>query len=337
MTTRRYCVRILSSYIFGEDTVPHRDMGKRNRWFHGFVKSLTRNGSSVSEFDLGFVRLPPQPTPLTEIVERFDREGVELLICAGTDAVLRWLSAGRGTPVLYFGAHPENHGLDATAREHVSGVRLNLPLVWSFENFSMVGELLPDVRDVFVPLNLNSPFAFPDVRANYELFRRTHRSGWITGPSTHIGYRSVYFLAERLGCRYHEAPFADLAELERRLDEIPPGPTSAVVGFNDSVLLDGAVDRILTIVRGRRLPLFWVNNPAIVQADGIADFSSDFEKVGERVGEMCLEVLRNHTPMSAVPFAADQGERFTLNLRRCSELGVSVGEETRKRFHTLVV
>jgi ABC-type uncharacterized transport system substrate-binding protein len=332
----RYCVRILSSYIYEHEDVPHRDMGRKNRWFHGFVRSLTRNGSSLNAFDIEFVRLPPPPARLSDIADRFDREGVQLLICAGTDAVVRWLSAGLKIPVLYFGAHPENHGLDVLTRGHITGVRLNLPLVWNFENFSLVRELLPEVRDVFIPLNLDSPFAFPDVRANYELFRRQHQSPWITGPSSHLGYRSVYFLAARLDCRYHEGPFATIAELDRCLDDIPAGPTSAVVGFNDLVLLEGALDRVLTIVRDRGLPLFWVNNANIVRAAGVADFSSDFEKVGERLGEMCLRIVRDNASVRAVPFATDQGERFSLNLRRCSELGLAPGEHTRQRFHAML-
>lgn len=333
---RRFCVRVLSSYIYEREDVPHREMGRKNRWFHGFVKSLTRGGSGLQEFDVDFVRLPQPPASLASLVERFDREGVQLLICAGTDAVLRWLSTGRNTPVLYFGAHPENHGLDVITRAHVTGVRLNLPLIWNFENFSIVRELLPAVRDVFIPLNLDSPFAFPDVRANYDLFRRQHRSPWITAPSSHIGYRSVYFLAARLDCRYHEGPFASLEELGRCLLDIPSGPTSAVVGFNDLLLLDGALERVLTIVRERDLPLFWVNNPAIVGAGGIADFSSDFEKVGEQLGEMCLAIVRDKVPVCDVPFATDRGERFGLNPRRCAELGITPGDATRKRFHAML-
>jgi ABC-type uncharacterized transport system substrate-binding protein len=329
-------VRVLSSYIYDDPTdVPYREMGRKNRWFHGFVKTLTRTGSSLRDFDIRFVRLPPPPDDLARLAVEFESERVDLLICAGTDAVLRWVSAGRTIPVLYFGAHPENHGLDVAARDYVSGVRLNLPLVWSPENFALIHELVAEVRDVFVPLNLDSPFAFPGVRTNFELFRRRGAGAWISAPSTYLGYRSVSFLARCLGCGYHEAPFAGLDELERCLREIPSGSTNAIVGFNDIVLLEGAVDRLLAFVRARRMPLFWINNASVVQAGGVADFSSDFEKVGERLGEMSLAILRDRTPMCTIPFEADQGERFTLNLRRCAELGITPGDGVRARFHAV--
>jgi hypothetical protein len=334
--TRPYRVRVLSSYIYGQEDIPHRRMGRENRWFHGFVRSLTRNGSGLNDFDLDFVRLPQPPATLHDQVKAFLESGVQLLICPGTDAVLRWSAECRDIPTLYFGAHPDNHGLEVITHGHASGIRLNLPLIWSFENFCLIQALLPDVRDIFIPLNLRSAFAFPDVRANYELCRRQHGTAWITGPSSHLGYRSVYFLAQRLGCRYHEGPFVDLEELSRLLREIPPGIASALVGFNDLLLRDGVLDVILEIVRDRQLPLFWINNVPVVKAGGVADFSSDFEKVGERLGEMALQVLRDEIPISTIPLAEDQGERLTLNRQRVEELGITVGEDVRKRFHRVL-
>jgi hypothetical protein len=336
MMARPYRVRVLSSYIYGRENIPHREMGRDNRWFHGFVRSLTRNGSSLSDFDLEFVRLPQPPARLGDIADAFVGSGVQLVICPGTDAVLRWSEVSRDIPTLYFGAHPENHGLEVITHKHVTGIRLNLPLIWSFENFSLLRALLPEVREVFIPLNLDSPFAFPGVRANYELFRRRHGTSWITDPSSHIGYRSVYFLASRLGCRYHEGPFMDLAQLSGMLAEIPPGPTSALIGFNDVLLRDGALDVVLEIVRDRDLPLFWVNNGPVVKAGGVADFSSDFERVGERLGDMSLQVLRDEVPVGDIPFANDPGERLTLNLQRCHELGITAADEIRKRFHRVL-
>ena len=150
-----------------------------------------------------------------------------LVICAGTDGALRWSAANPGLPTLYFGAHPDNHGLEIISRPEVSGVRLNLPLIWSRDTFSLIGDLLPDLRDIFIVLNLQSEFAFPGVRANYGLSRRLHGPGWITAPSTHLGYRAVSFLASGIGCRYHEGPFADLGELDALLRQIPAG---ALVG-----------------------------------------------------------------------------------------------------------
>src|SRR5262249_37759871 len=108
MTARPFRVRVLSSYIYAHENVPHRDMGRNNRWFHGFVRSLTRNGSGLRDFDLEFVPLPQPPATLGDIADAFVRGGVQLVICLGTDAVLRWSDACRRIPTLYCGAHPEN-------------------------------------------------------------------------------------------------------------------------------------------------------------------------------------------------------------------------------------
>src|SRR5262249_13298171 len=201
----------------------------------------------------------------------------------------------------------ENHGLEVITQENVSGVRLNLPLIWRFENFSLLEALLPEVRDVYIPLNLRSEFAFPGVRANYDRSRRQSAATWIDAPSSALGYRSVSFLADRLGCRYHEGPFGDLVELERLLRDVTPGTTTALVGFNDFILLDGALDVLLEAVRTRELPLFWINNVPIVKAGGVADFSSDFEKVGERLGEMSVSILKDGVAVGEIPFADDPG------------------------------
>ena len=176
--------------------------------------------------------------------------------------------------------------------------------------------------------------SFAPTQANYGAYRRAHRDPWIAGPSSFIGFRSVYFLAERLRCRYYEGPFRDLDELASSLRLITPGRTTALVGFNDTALLEGAVGLLLRIVRERGLALFWVNNWPIARAGGVADFSSDFEKTGERLGEMAVKILRG-VSVGAIPFSEDPGERFTLNLRRCAELGILVRDDVRARFHAV--
>jgi len=331
---RPYRVRVLSSYIYSHDEhIPHRDMARDNRWFHGFTKSVLRRGSGLADFDIQFLRLPPPPSSFPDVVDRVLQDNAHLVICAGVDAVTRWAPVSDDIPTVYFGGHPENHGLDVLARPNVTGVRLNLPVIWSFENFSIIRDLLPGVREIFVPV---SPLlSFAPSRANYRAFRRQRRDPWISGPSSFIGFRSLYFLADRLGCRYHEGPFADLDELASSLRVITPGTTTALVVFNDTVLLAGAVNVLLEIVRERGLALFWVNNWPIARAGGVADFSSDFEKAGGLLGEMAMKILRDSAPIDTIPFCEDPGERFGLNLRRCAELGITVRDEVRARFHAV--
>lgn len=331
-----YQLRVISSYIYQQDgnksTLPHGQMGRENRWFHGFVKSLVLEGSGLSEFNVQFKRLPAEMKGVKEISAQFIKEDVPMVICAGTDSAVRWARVNQTIPTLYFGAHAENNGLELIEQENISGIRLNLPLIWKFRNFVLLKELLPNLKQIYFPTYYWSEFAFPNVRANYKLFRNQKTGSWIPGPSTYYGNRSVFFLAERLGCMSYECPFTSLEELEKVLGEIPPGLENAVVGFNDSLLLDGAVNVYLKMVRQLNLPLFWVNNFPIIKAGGVADFSSDFEQVGQLLAKLCLRILRDGVPISEVPFQPDPGETFGLNMIRCRELSINVPGELKKRF-----
>ena len=161
----KHRVRVLSSYIYSGGEGPFSSMGRRNRWFHGFVAGLIAQGSSLNDLALEFVELPRDDDGVSAVHRDAVEQQVQLVICAGTDATLRWAQACSDIPTLHFGAHPENNGLEVVLQPNVSGVRLNLPLIWSYENFSLWRALLPDLRAVYIPLNLHSEFAFPDARA----------------------------------------------------------------------------------------------------------------------------------------------------------------------------
>ena len=272
---------------------------------------------------------------VASLSQAFTEDSVDLVICAGADSVIRWAKVNNTIPTFYFGAHPENNGLDIIQQENITGVRLNLPLIWCFRNFSLLRELMPELENIYIPLNLGSEFAFPNIRVNYQLFRELRKEYWIIGQSPYIGHRSVHFLAERLGCQYYEGPYLTLEELEECLDQMNL-ERSAIVGFNDTVLLDGAVNLILHFVRQKAIPLFWVNNLPIVEAGGIADFSSDFESVGKLLGAMSLRLLRDKTPVQEIGYQTDPGEKFGINLRRCEELSITVSPQLLDRFHTIV-
>jgi ABC-type uncharacterized transport system substrate-binding protein len=328
-----YRVRVVSSYIYDKvDSAPYSSMGRQNRWVVGFVSAITRLKSGLRDFDLQFQRTPPTREELIQLLGRYREEGVGLLIVPGTDSAVRIAEVNQDIPVVYFGAHPENNGMELLNHPNITGVRLNLPLIWSYENFSLLKSVAPDLERLYFPLNLSSEFAFPNVKKNYELSRAKKEGFWITHPSSHIGYRSVAFMAERLGVSFHEGPYATLAELEAGLDTMRV-ERSALIGFNDTVLNGKAVDALLAYSRARRVPLFWVNNASIIKQAGVADFSSDFEAVGRLVGQMSLSILRDGKPASEVPFENDPGQKLTLNLPGCNDLGLSVAPEVRARFN----
>jgi hypothetical protein len=306
-------------------------MGRRLRWVNGFVSELTRQQSGLRDFQIEFVRTPQENEMLARLLGRFKEQGVRLLIVPGTDSAVRIVGLRPDVTVLYFGAHPENNGLELVDHPRVSGVRLNLPLIWRYENFSLLKALCPDLSHVYFPLNLDSEFAFSNIRRNYAIHRSRSPSFWISGSSTGIGYRSVQFLAERLGIEYLEGPYSNTDELTVGLDSIAP-TNSAIVGFNDTVLNDGAVSAILECARARRIPVFWVNNAAIVKSAGVADFSSDFEAVGRILANMTLSILRDGVSIESLSFADDPGQKLTLNLPACRELGLDVPPEVERRF-----
>ena len=332
----RHAVRVLSSFIYGDEAIPHQRMGRDNRWFHGFTKGLLKNGLNLSSLDIRFVRAPFTQGAMSNIAAEFKSENVRLVICPGTDAVIRWKRANVSIATLYFGAHPENNGLELLEQPNIGGVRLNLPLIWSMKNFSLLKELMPRLQRIYIPINLTSEFAFPNVRVNYAIFRRLNRGFWIPGHETYIGHRSVTALADAIGCQYFEGPYSDLTELTKGLAEIPLNWQSAIVGFNDSALMNGSVNVFLETSAINDLPLFWINNASIVRTGGVADFSSDFQKIGYLLGEMAARLLAAGTKSQEISFAPDPGELFTLNLARCQQLGITVTEQLASRFHRVV-
>jgi ABC-type uncharacterized transport system substrate-binding protein len=327
-----YRIRIVSSYIYDKDDLPYATMGRRNRWVHGFVSEITRQGSGLREFDMQFEPRPATREALARLVERYTEEEVGLILIPGTDSAIRVAEVNTRIPMLYFGAHPENNGMELLDHPRISGVRLNLPLIWDYDTFSLLKTLLPELRQIYFPLNVNSEFAFPNVKKNYELHTATTQQFWIPGPSSKIGYRSVQFLAQRLGVDYYEGPYSSIAELKSGLEKVDAS-NSALIGFNDTVLNSAAVTAILEFSRARRIPLFWVNNASIVKAAGVADFSSDFEAIGHLLAKMSLSILRDRKPISEIPFEDDPGKKLSLNLAECRELGISVAAEVKAHFH----
>jgi ABC-type uncharacterized transport system substrate-binding protein len=325
----------VSSYIHEQSNDLYVSIGKHYNWVRGFTSTLLDEGSSLMDFDLQFERLPRPMDEVASLSKAFTADNVDLVICAGVDSVIRWAKVNNTIPTFYFGAHPENNGLDIIEQENITGVRLNLPLVWRFQNFSILKELVPKLENIYIPLNLGSEFAFPNIRVNYQLFRELRNEVWIIGQSPYIGPRSVHFLADRIGCQYYEGPYLTLEELEECLDQINP-ECSALIGFYDMVLLDGAVNLILRFVRQKAIPLFWVNNLPIIEAGGVADFSSDFESVGKLLGAMSLRLLRDKIPVQEIRYQADPGEKFGINLRRCEELSIAVSPQLLDRFHIII-
>ena len=335
MSLTSYRVQIVSSYIYEQNKAPYASMGRQNKWVKGFVSALLDEGSSLKDFDLRFKQLPCPMDEVASLSQAFIEDNVDLVICAGTDSVVRWARVNNTIPTFYFGAHPENNGLDIIQQENITGVRLNLPLVWCFQNFSILKELMPELENIYMPLNLGSEFAFPNVRVNYQLFREIEKKRWIAGQSSYTGHRSIHFLTERLGCQYYEGPYLTLEELKGCLDQMNP-KYSALVGFNDTVLLDGAVNLVLRFVRQKAIPLFWVNNLPIIEAGGVADFSSDFESVGKLLGTMSLRLLRDKIPVQQIRYQTDPGEKFGINLKECKELSIPVSPQILDRFHTII-
>ncbi len=327
-------IRVVSTYLEGQQNVPYVDfIGKK--WIKGFVSALIKEGYGLSDFDLQFVKLPDSTNDAAILFQKFVKDDVRLIICAGNDSVYRLAKINKTIPMLYFGTHPENNGLDIIGQENITGVRLNLPLIWSLQNFSILKKLLPDLKEIYIPIYLISEFDTPNVRVNHELFRAQKNGFWIPGHSSYIGYRSIHFLSESLGCRYYECPYTTLEELEKSLDQINPDK-STLIGFNDTTLVKGGVNMVLNIMRKKSIPVFWVNNLSVVRAGGIADFSSDFESVGKLIGSMSLQLLRDKIPIEKIRFQEDPGEKFSLNLKACKEMSIHVPQEVMAKFHMIV-
>jgi len=331
-----YKTRVLSSYIFDDKSLAYTEMGRRNRWVTGFVKSLVRNRSGLKEFDLQFRQTPKTREELQAVIDQWRDEDIQLVVCPGTDSAIRFADLEDKMPMIYFGAHPENNGLELSTRANVAGIRLNLPLIWSYEdNFALLKGTIPNLERVYFALNLDSEFAFPNVRVVYRAFRGRSNDFWIPGDSACIGYRSVAFLAERAGVQYFEGPYGPISELERGLHEAQLD-NAALVGFNDTILNEGATDLLLRFSESEGVPLVWVNNPSVIEGYGVADFSSDFDAVGQLVGRLALEILRDGRSPADILLHEDPGATRVLNLRRAQELGIAVPDEVQDRFTEVI-
>jgi hypothetical protein len=108
----KHLVRVLSSYIFDDGSLAYAHMGRRNRWVRGFVTALVQNRSGLRDFDLQFHRTPRTREELKRLVAAWQEEGVKLAICPGTDSAIRLAEVNERIPMIYFGAHPENNGLE---------------------------------------------------------------------------------------------------------------------------------------------------------------------------------------------------------------------------------
>jgi ABC-type uncharacterized transport system substrate-binding protein len=333
--TTKHRVMVASSYIYGESSAPYARMGRRNRWVHGFVAALTRLGSGLRDLDLLFTRTPASDDELASLARSWERDGVELVICPGTDSALRVAAVLDQLPMLYFGAHPENNGLELLDRRNVSGVRLNLPLMWSFDNFALLKEVIPSLERLYVPLNLASQFGFPNVKANYRAHRRREPGFWIDGHSSGAGYRSLTFLCDRVGMTSFEGPYETPDELEKGLASLDKRG-AALVGFNDTILEETATEMLLRFSMAHELPLFWVNNPGVIERCGVADFSSDFEGVGRVLGRLTHGMLFGDLTIDAIPFQEDPGERRLLNAGRARSLGFDPSPATCAKFEEVL-
>jgi ABC-type uncharacterized transport system substrate-binding protein len=336
MTVHAFKVLVLSSYIYDTaDANPYAKMGRRNRWFRGFVKALVKAGSGLREIDVQFQRTPTDDGELANLTATLRPSGTDLVICPGTDSAMRVARYLKDVAMIYFGAHPENNGAELLLQPNVTGVRLNLPLIWSLENFNLLKAMVPRLKRIYFPLNVRSAFGFDNVRQCYRSHWASSEDFWIPGRSSWVGYRSLHFMAQANGIEYFEGPYRSAAELASGLGA-STCEDSIYVGFNDSVLDDEATSELLRFVERTRSLLCWVNNPGIIEHIGLADFSSDFESVGRAVGEVALRILKGGENPRDIPLRADPGQRLLLNLKTAATHGLVIGHEIRSRFDELV-
>ncbi|HEY3699546.1 MAG TPA: hypothetical protein VGK97_09455 [Spongiibacteraceae bacterium] len=329
-------IKVLSSYIYEKGVGPQENMGRSNKWYKGFVKALLARNVDLNKLDIDFVGLSTDRSDDFRVAQRFGEEGAALVICPGTDAAVRWSKQSHSIPTVYFGAHPENNGIELHERANICGVRLNLPLIWSPANFKTVKELLPNIEHIYFPLNRESEFVFDNVRSLYKSFREKSETSWIPHNSHYIGHRSITFLCESIDCEYFEGPYSGTSELGTLLESIRTVEKKLIVGFNDTTLVPGAIDLISKYVRAYGVPLLWVNNFPVIQDCGVADFSSDFFRVGMCVGDLAHALLFEGATPKDLGLLPDPGQKTGLNLSRCAALNIDVPAALRSKFDIAV-
>jgi len=283
-------------------------------------------------------------------LRRWLRDGVELLFSGGTPAcamLQRVLDeTGERRPVVYFGAHPidgaHEVALDDCLRDDTAGVRIELPLTYTPQNFTILRRLFPDLERVHIPFARSTAFCHRAMGERYD--RVTAARGpraWAKGDE--VGFRSLRDLAWVIDADYDEYPLRSADDLEAALGAIPPRAIDepmrdVVVAFNDTYHVAGSPHALLRWSHASNVPLVWVNNASMVPAGAVADFCNPFQRVAAHAATYVKEFLTGEWPRGRRTIEWSHDTHFSLHRARYLALGGAKDRlaSASRRFHEIV-
>jgi ABC-type uncharacterized transport system substrate-binding protein len=264
------------------------------------------------------------------------RRPLNLIHAVGTPNAIVAINCGGGTPVVYYGAHPEGAGELECRAPGVAGVVLTLPFTQDYKQFRFVRKLFPNVTTVWVPFYEKTVFCQPDMQAKHH----SHRTGlsnspWVSGDSSLVGYRGLAGLCYVTGLEYRELVYQDRNDLLRGL-KLLDQDGALLMPYNDSVYCAGAPTALVDFSATSDVPLFWNNNTEATRIGAVAAISGCFREAGVETGKMAAAILDGASPQSFQLLKSTK-TYASLNLARAHALGLDPSPEVIAQFDEVIL
>lgn len=271
---------------------------------------------------------------LAELLRAALAKPVDVIHAVGTPNALLAAEQAGGTPIVYYGAHPEGAGWEGCCRPNLCGVVLALPFTAHYKSFRFLRRLVPEAGCLWVPFFSGTVFCSAAMRDRHRRFRAAGGSRWVPMGSEHIGYRSLAGLSDIIGLDYRELVYEDAGDLAAGLAGMDPRH-SVLMSYNDNVYCSGAPALLAGFSRDMGVPLVWNNNPEATQIGALAAFAGCFREAGLLTGSMAARLLAGAAP-AELGHANATRSFASLNLRRAGELGFAYSPDVLARFDEIL-
>ena len=229
------------------------------------------------------------------------RYGVDIIFAVGEEAAKAALQATTRIPIVFSGiSDPVELGLvKSFARPggNITGVT-NLAMVLSAKRLQTFRKLIPGLKRVLFPYNVNNPFA----RKRATEYRRA---------------------AQRLGIVLVELPLQTLEAARAALTRIRKGEMDGILSpqFPDLNI----IGHILEVTARPGIPSMF-NGRFNVEEGGLASYGPSFYNSGWLAARLVDKIIKGENP-GEIPVEVDPNIEFTINLKVAEALGLKIAPE----------
>jgi putative ABC transport system substrate-binding protein len=282
----------------------------------GFVEGLRQLGHIDGEtIRLTLVDAMNDRLQLEELVDRLQREGVDLMVAAGgleADAVRRRLVGRPSSPpvvVIYVNAIIERGLVESRTDSgwQVTGVD-NLNAELTGRRLELLHDLLPSAKRILLYYH---PRIEPSL-IGLEVARRT---------------------AEGLGLTIDARAVRDQDALRADLDTLAHGSVDALL-LVPAAPIENAIDLLLTYTDELGIPLVALSRAQAEQGATIS-YGASFHQIGVQAARLADKVLRGQ-PARTIPFEPPRDYLYTLNRSRLKQLGIELTPTARAQVNDFI-